>query len=731
MSLKRKHFSPSHVIFLALFVSILIGLPNLIQNTSRGIKVTGGFTKSGVWNGFNDHQIVVECYNSSDKKEDLSITPKDPLNIELGTEIFSIPPHGTSHLLLNKFSIVNNYGSFELAGSSGDSSHISCNTITYRMDSDGDVQYATSMTVGETVKGRMGGVYNSMSPDSGPAVYNWLSVIKPGEGQFAANVIVRDQEGKEIPQHNFRIENLNQGQRLDTALGHPWGQVVGTYEIIPDDPDAEYMAFLSRYSEVAPGEYNFSMILLASKGYADSGIVPASTMGPAINWGEISNISAFATNVLIEIFNRDGQIIHSEEKTIDSYSQYHVYLNQYIGELNVGYFRVHALNNKEASLIVQSLYYGHEADDSKHIAWAYNSSAAGGEFVNTASFSINTNLKAPNWLKVFRENSSTPMSLLLELYDSAGNLVLLGEKEKLSFLGSSDFPVHELVGPDFVGNLKVISENDQQKFQGQLVRVFISGGNATNKAMAARSMKELSGRKGIGSSMGAVLAIATKTSRKGDETKKVNVCPPKDSPERSLLCDIDNGFVACCNPTTQYCGVKDEFAGSVMYPKPTCCKKLEPCPAGTRFNGTKVEDGCIVNICDPVVKCPPNGFPEYTLTCQGSVPEPWLQHLAGPPQCCNPSISKCGAVEEFVGSVHYFRQICCPKEPPECPIGTIHTGLEIKNGCEVRICKPPSPTPTPSFSSPSTPSPYRTPSPTDTRVPTISPSTTPIRSPTP
>jgi hypothetical protein len=533
----QKHLSVFSVLVLVLMTLLFLAYPDIFRTRD----LSGSYERlqsmslpaTGVWNGFNNHTVVLECSNHSSRAVSLELLVKNQRNEVMGSEKFSLPRMGNFHVILNKYDIANSYGIFEI--NSLDSSRsigVSCQTITYRMNQEGNVEYATSSSVGDALRGSSSGVFNSMNPDHGidNPVYNWLSIYNPGDSPFSAVVRIRDQGGVYLPEKDIFVSGILPGERQDFALGHPDGQVVGVYEIIPEDADAKYGAFLSRYSEVGSGVYSFSMLIPSSKGARDSGMVSASTMGPALNWAELANISDKEVLATLEVFDREGNLLNKSVKELPPYSQHHEYLNQYIGELNVGYFRVQSSD----PLIVQSVYYGQDPANAGRVLWAYNT-MGGDPFYRLASFPVNTNLNAPNWLKIFATsgNGNEPVVVALELFDTLGEEIALGSKNTVSIRGSVDIAIHEYTGPDFTGSLyvKTLSEGS---IQAQLVRVLVAPEHRT--AMQARSMKELSGRglargrvRPIDKTLVKVEGVRETIETSSDENNQVTILPAASS----------------------------------------------------------------------------------------------------------------------------------------------------------------------------------------------------------
>jgi hypothetical protein len=570
------------IVLLGVVIITLLAYPG--KSSKKNDDVLGmSLPATGVWNGFNRHLIVLECSNLKNAGVTLGLTIKNQGNAVIGSEDFSLSGQQSEHIILNKYDVNDAYGTFELQVQAGSDPAVSCQTITYRMDASSRVQYATASDIGELIEGNSSGVFNSMNPDqtvSNP-VYNWLSVYNPGSDDFSAVVHVRDQSGAPLPDRDIRIDKIPSGGRRDFALGHPDGQVVGVYEILPDNGLAKYGAFLSRYSETAPGEFSFSMIIPASKGVIDSGIVPASTMGPAFNWAELANISSQTVSAELEVFDRSGDLLFKTEKTLEPYAQYHEFLNRHVGELNVGFFRVRS----SAPLLVQSFYYGRDEAKADQIFWAYNTMGSG-KFYRDVSFAVNTNLNAPNWLKIFAftdphsesetESESAEVTVELTLLDNKGEEISLGDDKYVRIVGSEDIPIHEFAGSDFVGSLRVNTQTDDAFIQAQMVRVLAEDQvGERSSVMRAKSMIEISGRKGRSSLIGTIIPVigqVTSASRWWGwwpwstptptptpfprlEDANCGGCPEGEECRAQLLKEPDIMKWLCCDKSRSRCGL--------------------------------------------------------------------------------------------------------------------------------------------------------------------------------
>ena len=464
------------VAVLTIIVIFAVGFPARERASKRhGISLPA----TGVWNGFQRQLNVVECSNLKDERASVNLTVSDYRGQVVGEARLDISPYGTQHVVLNQYpGIVDNYGTYRLAAVSGSAPVLSCYTVFYRSKPDGDsekLEYAFCSPVSEALRGTSYGVFNSMNPD--PAnplpVFNWLSIVNPSQDSFSGQIEVYDNQGS--LQEQIAVTDLASGDRRDFALGHPSGQTTGQYRIIPDRPDMRYSAFVSRYSRKSAEEFNFGFVLQAAKPFSRSAPVPASSMGPAINWAEIANVSDSLRDVTLEVYSRNRELLHSEAVSIAPHSLHHVYLNQHIGEENVGFFSVLAADgDADGALLVSSLFYGRSPEGSE-IGWAYASQAEGisqgaesarkGEIV----FPVNTFKDAANWLKLFNAGTAA-IPLDIALYGADG-AELATRFAAVELNGSLDLPVHEETGPDFVGLIVVSPRNALAPYTAEMIRV--------------------------------------------------------------------------------------------------------------------------------------------------------------------------------------------------------------------------------------------------------------------
>ena len=482
----RSRFFSAAIFVLVLFTLITlfaVGVPKRSHKSMpRNVFAQAlALPATGVWSGFNRQVNVLECLNLSEEVAALLLEVDDYAGRVLGEKTVELGPFAVTHLILNEFGIEDNYGTFRIeAAEEKKQPKLHCQTLFYR-DAPGreglpQVEYAFSIPVRDALTGVSGGMYNSINPDNSPElpVYNWLSLFNPGQGVFRARVEVFDQAGKLLQSSISAGIALLPGDRMDIALGHDQGRAAGIYRIVPDDLKQPYGAYLARYSPRGADQFNYAFVLDASDGFNDSGPVSASTMGSALNWAEIGNLSASEEEVEVRVYLRDGALAHEETLRIPAHSQHHLYLNEYLGENNLGFFQVRSLSGR-SSLLAQSLFYGRGSSPTGLVRWAYgtkpNGVLAG---VSEVILSVNTFYNAANWLKLFALGSE-PLKLALELRGLDGQEIT-SRFSSVLLRGSVDIPLHEDVGHDWAGTVAVrivdpLRSSAVLGFSGEIIRV--------------------------------------------------------------------------------------------------------------------------------------------------------------------------------------------------------------------------------------------------------------------
>ncbi|MCB0324897.1 MAG: hypothetical protein KDD69_15045, partial [Bdellovibrionales bacterium] len=366
----------------------------------------------GFYNGALEQQNIIECSNTSGELVAGTLTLHNSDGSVLEERRFSLTQHATSHQLLDPVLLRGGYGTYTVRTLQGSESDLRCQTVFYRHAPAGAgevLDYAYALPTDKFIAGPSGGTFNSMHPDpAAPPVYNWLTIYNPATTTLEADVAVYGASGSAASKRTIGRVRIGPRQRRDFALGHEEGKQVGTYAIVPRDSNARYSAYTIRYGTSPHGNrFDFAFPLAAQAGTCDSGLVPANTMDPATNWAEIATVSKSPVEIQFEVFRSDGSLVHRETATLAPRGQLHRYLNQYLGSRAAGSFRVRCVNPGATphELLVQSLFYGHPAEQTPALEWAYAYQGATEQAQSTCGYGahVNTFFDAGNWLLIANE----------------------------------------------------------------------------------------------------------------------------------------------------------------------------------------------------------------------------------------------------------------------------------------------------------------------------------------
>ena len=438
------------------------------------------FPARGIYNGYLQQTNILECDNSGSLPVDVTVRLISNSGVQVGQLPFRVEAFGTRHIILNELAaITDSYGTYSLTipvsqRLLGDS--LNCRTAFYRnsVRAGKSFEYAYVLPVQNPQLGVLAGMYNSFDPGaSGTLTYNWLSVINMDPAAFSADVAIYATDG--TLQDQIPVRNLAPGARVDIPLGHQRGQNTGLYVVRPNKSTQLYDSMLIRYNSAQSGGFNFAFPLRAIPGSCNGEPLLASTMGNGLtdNWLEMANASNQALNVRVEVRDRTGSLIHTEQRAIGSYGQNHLFLSSLIDPSrtgNVGSVRVLCSDPKDR-LVVQSSFYGHVAA-SPGVEWAYSTQSRG-----TSPAGPNAQLNAPvntfvgmaNWLKL-ADVSLAPSTVGFNVYNAAGQVTASGSN-LLGGGATADVGVHAMLPANQVGLIATNSATPSARYNGEILRV--------------------------------------------------------------------------------------------------------------------------------------------------------------------------------------------------------------------------------------------------------------------
>ncbi len=443
-------------------LGLLVGSVAALATIAIANNALASDEQTGFWNTNLAQQNVVECHNLSLKSRQATLSIYSSTQQLLASLQLSFEGRGTQHLVLNQHTAANQYGTFVISSSEtgGTPGTLQCHTAVYRLAEAAmrgkAVEYAYALPAAKFITGESSGAFNSMDPEGGTnTVFNWLSIYNASGSGFSGRVEVYDLQGNLIPAQGFAFADIRSGERVDFPLGHPHGQTIGLYRIVPANPATRHAAFMVRYAPRDAG-FTFALPLLAaplnSSGFENGcheSPVFASTMDPALNWAEVINFSSTPGTATLEIYNQRGELLGSRELHLNGFGQQHIRINDFLGDRNIGLLRLRCAPGSSGRIGLESLYYGLAPQGTLEWAYAAQQASAEGQLNTVVANSVNTYLGAANW-GLYINHASTGSGHDLRMLTTNGSIAA----ERSFFLpqsGSIAQDIHSAVGRDFVG----------------------------------------------------------------------------------------------------------------------------------------------------------------------------------------------------------------------------------------------------------------------------------------
>lgn len=458
----------------------------IVCSSSSAAFAQSYFPATGTFNGFLNQLNISECDNTNSVPVNVTMTVTDSGGSVLATHAYQIAAFGSAHIILNDIaSIADKIGTYKLDLPSSQlflGDQVFCRTAFYRLNPPGAVkpfEYAYVVPVENPQSGETSGIYNSIDP-AGEAntTYNWLTIVNRDDSAFNATVEIRGADGALLS--NTSVANLGSSQRVDIPLGHPSGQVTGVYRIIPNDPTHLYDAVVIRYNPNGSG-YNFAFPLKALPSACTGKPVAVSTMnsGATLPWVEMANMGDQNAVVTVDVRDRFGSLLHTEQREIEPYKQFHFFAGNVIdtaGTGNVGTVTVSCADPTDR-LVVQATHYGKDHGNPK-VNWAYSSqvrpSAPASQSASLVA-PVNTFAGIYNWLKI-SDSAGAGGDVDWQLYNFLGQSVAAGVNS-LAAGGSIDQDLHTPMGVDSVGFVQLDTTGESTTFGGEMLRVTLRSDN--------------------------------------------------------------------------------------------------------------------------------------------------------------------------------------------------------------------------------------------------------------
>ncbi|MCB0325116.1 MAG: exo-alpha-sialidase, partial [Bdellovibrionales bacterium] len=348
------------------------------------------------WNGYLSMINVLELVNTSDQNTNVNVTLLNSIGEQQSQQSYSLAARSQFDVIIN-----------DLTGFASDalgivkveysSSAVDGRVFFYRTTNGGSgYEFAFSVPFTNALSGTSYVSFNTYQPSTNPAeasdtVLNWLSLINLDSVTRSFTVTRYSLSGETLQAVAVEVPAL---ARVDIDGGHGAGpNTVGYLEIEPTVGSAPYKAILTRYGVTASQNYSFAFPLLAQAANADI-YVGVSTGAGAQNWLELQNIAADPTEVTLQTYSNQGELLQSQELTLPARQGRHLEIGALVPNGNSGYVRIMSASS---ALLAQSMFYVRDAAGSISAMYGSQASASRG---GTRWGSYNLYLNMFNWLRV-------------------------------------------------------------------------------------------------------------------------------------------------------------------------------------------------------------------------------------------------------------------------------------------------------------------------------------------
>lgn len=340
------------------------------------------------WNTFLDMTAILELSNTSSSAQFFTVTLFDAVGSTVSSMGIELQPLEKKDIILNDIlARPEEYGVVKVEALT--TSYLG-RVMQYRLD---EFSYGVELSGG--IQDESNVSYNSYQPSLAPedqasSISNWLSVVNLSEVVQGYQIIRYGSDGSLQRDDVYFVAPKG---RLDIQGGHETGQQAGHHSIVPLDPSAKYLAFLTRYSEIDGGlsGYHNATNLTAQQPQSLRQYLTVSNLNSGSTWLEITNASDYLEEVSLEVVSAEGVQVHIETFGLVARAQRHFNVSSVLPGL--GYVRISTRSGQQ--VMVDSLTYFSEISG----AVAALKSVPGKDvFGDERSGRVNTFFDSGNWL---------------------------------------------------------------------------------------------------------------------------------------------------------------------------------------------------------------------------------------------------------------------------------------------------------------------------------------------
>ncbi len=463
-----------------------------------------------VSNGPNSMTVGIEIYNARSERmisESIVLRPETEFDFDLNDAIrracSSVNPASCSGFAdVDGSGVIDSFGVIVLRFLAPTGTNLVGRMSNYRPDAGTDsFSFAFPRELRPPTKGRTYAVANTYDPQNlGYLVPNFGEIIHignsetiasggtPTPGRYTVNIF--DQAGKTILTQRIPAQNaqpLSALGEIDFEAGHQivnpstGGVVESVYlvEVIPDDPNAEYLFSVARYSSnapagVAPSTYNYALAIPGRAGAASTLYAPLTNetyaCGTSTNWVEVANVSSSAQTASIRFRNSRGEIVGRAEgnnATFSPKSQIHFNGSGFLAAGDIG--SVEIVGGAPGSFVVQSMVYVRACNENR-VDTAYVSlGRVAGRQIQAGT--VNTFLGMRNFLRTW---STSTANISIDVNLKSFTNATFQTSHSLPAMGANNLLVNDAQGLNFpadqYGSAK-LSGPAANRFLGEIFRV--------------------------------------------------------------------------------------------------------------------------------------------------------------------------------------------------------------------------------------------------------------------
>ena len=381
-----------------------------------------------VWNSFYNQVNIPVLQNNGNTPIVVTVTVLDLNATQLAQLTLPIPAHSERDIIINDLPGYRNdvygYVRVEFPSSASFDGHMA----HYRLAPNAfDVEFALIRPFESVQRGRTFAAYNSIQPSFDPSqalneIPNWMQVVNlhPSAAKtFTVNLY--DLDGQRESTQTF---TLAPGRRFDVQGGHvvPGLGNIGAAEVVPADPNADYLAQLYTYGADGPvatlaPTFSYAIGEQASPGESVTSYVAISTGGSATNYLVLTNTETSTKSVDVRVRDNVGAVNQLVSLTVPGKGQVHLDVGNVLGANRSGVAIVKPVGG--ARFIAKSTFYFRNA--ASQVTTAY-STVARPIFAGAQSGSYNFFLDQFNWLKLFNVTGAATTATIQAFSPSGASL---------------------------------------------------------------------------------------------------------------------------------------------------------------------------------------------------------------------------------------------------------------------------------------------------------------------